>query len=143
MSSADKISLEKNSEYELRNDLHFLHAIEQIFKSSPHFEELCSHEIQVAQIRPHERWVEQDPLEILEAVRVCAARAIEKLDSFIPRIYSIKDIISIGITNQRETIVVWDKHTGLPLHNAIGKLMNQYFVLKINSLSLSLHFFCL
>lgn len=92
-----------------------------MFKASPHFEELCTHEIQVTQISPNDRWVEQDPLEILEAVRTCAEKAIAKLDNFIPSIYSIKDIISIGITNQRETVVVWDKHTGQPLHNAIGK----------------------
>lgn len=75
----------------------------------------------MTQICPRDRWVEQDPLEILEAVRISAETAIAKLDNFIPSIYSIKDIISIGITNQRETLCVWDKHTGLPLHNAIGK----------------------
>lgn len=72
--------------------------------------------------------MEQDPLEILEAVRISAEKAIEKLDNFIPSIYSIKDIISIGITNQRETCVVWDKHTGQPLYNAIGKYI--FFVLS-------------
>lgn len=43
------------------------------------------------------------------------------MDNFIPSIYSVKDIVAIGITNQRETVVVWDKYTGRPLHNAIGK----------------------
>lgn len=65
--------------------------------------------------------MEQDPLEILDAVRKCAAKAIRKLDNFIPSIYNVKDIVAIGVTNQRETTVVWDKHTGLPLYNAIGK----------------------
>jgi len=31
------------------------------------------------------------------------------------------DIVAIGITNQRETVIVWDKYTGQPLYNAIGK----------------------
>lgn len=35
--------------------------------------------------------------------------------------YNIKDIVCLGITNQRETTVVWDKITGKPLYNAIGR----------------------
>lgn len=35
----------------------------------------------------------------------------------------VKDIVTIGITNQRETTIVWDKTTGLPLYNAIGNLL--------------------
>lgn len=93
----------------------------QIFKT-PHFEELCSHEIDIQQISPRERWVEHDPEQILDAVRSAAAQAIKKLDNFIPSIYSVKDIVSIGVTNQRETVVAWDKYTGEPLHNAIGEL---------------------
>lgn len=33
----------------------------------------------------------------------------------------VKDIVALGITNQRETTIVWDKHTGEPLFNALGK----------------------
>lgn len=65
--------------------------------------------------------MEQDPLQILEAVRKCSAEAIRKLDSLVPNIYSRSDIAAVGITNQRETVVVWDKYTGKPLHNAIGE----------------------
>ncbi|XP_055314073.1 glycerol kinase-like isoform X2 [Sitodiplosis mosellana] len=90
-----------------------------IFKSKPHFEELCSHEIEIEQIHPQNRWVEQDPLTILDAVDKCSAEAIRKLDNFIPSIYSKSDIAAVGITNQRETVVIWDKQTGKPLHNAI------------------------
>ena len=90
-------------------------SIVQIFKL-PSFEELCAHEIPTTQIQPNGRWIEQDPLEILAAVRQSAAEAIKKLKG-----YSISDIVAIGLTNQRETTIVWDKFTGLPLYNAIGK----------------------
>lgn len=92
----------------------------QIFKT-PGFEELCSHEIEIEQISPENRWVEHNPLQVLQAVRDCAAKAIAKLDNFIPNIYSVKNIVSIGVTNQRETLVAWDKYTGEPLYNAIGE----------------------
>lgn len=82
---------------------------------------MCTHEIEIKQISPHDRWVEHDPMQILEAVRGCASRAIEKLDNFIPDIYSVKDIVTIGVTNQRETLVAWDKYTGEPFYNAIGE----------------------
>lgn len=63
------------------------------------------------------RWVEHDPMEILESVRVCTAKALDKaaVDG-----YSVEaGLKAIGITNQRETSVVWSKSTGLPLYNAI------------------------
>lgn len=65
--------------------------------------------------------MEQNPLAILEAVRICAAEAINKLNNIIPNVYSKSDIAAVGITNQRETVIVWDKYTGKPLYNAIGK----------------------
>lgn len=92
----------------------------QIFKTKPQFEELCSHELEIKQILPNERWVEQDPLQTLSAIRTCATEAVRKLDECIPCVYNRSDIAAVGITNQRETVVVWDKKTGKPLHNAIG-----------------------
>lgn len=89
----------------------------KIFKSDPHFKELCSHEIKVTQICPRDVCVEQDPSEILESALECARKAIEQL----PQPFTPQDIVAIGVTNQRETVVVWDKATGKPLHNAIGK----------------------
>lgn len=65
-------------------------------------------------------------MEILEAVRMCANEAIRKLDTLIPSTYSKSDIATIGVTNQRETVIVWDKNTGKPLYNAIG--MFQYYL---------------
>ena len=63
------------------------------------------------QIFPKQGWVEHDPIEILNT-------QLEVFEELISSI-SLSDIISIGITNQRETTVIWDKETGKPLYNAI------------------------
>ena len=63
------------------------------------------------QIFPKQGWVEHDPIEILNT-------QLEVFEELINTI-SPNDIISIGITNQRETTVIWDKETGKPLYNAI------------------------
>lgn len=65
------------------------------------------------QIFPHDGWVEHDPTEIWATQIGVAHEALAKtgLDGV--------DIAAIGITNQRETTVVWDKHTGKPVYNAI------------------------
>ena len=62
-------------------------------------------------------WVEHDPLEIWTRVQEVMAGALEKASNQ----YSVNSdqIAAIGITNQRETTVVWDKSTGLPVYNAI------------------------
>jgi len=65
------------------------------------------------QILPKPGWVEHDPLEIWERTQEVMKGALEK-----GRI-SPKDIAAIGITNQRETAVVWEKSTGKPVGNAI------------------------
>jgi glycerol kinase (EC 2.7.1.30) len=62
---------------------------------------------------PHSGWVEHDPEEIWQSVLTTSRLAIEKGG------IAAKDIAGIGITNQRETTVVWDRETGLPIHNAI------------------------
>lgn len=66
-----------------------------------------------AQIYPRPGWVEHSPLEIWEKTRLCMKEALER-----SRI-SPRDLEAIGVTNQRETTVVWDPRTGAPLHNAI------------------------
>lgn len=65
------------------------------------------------QLFPQSGWVEHDPMEILNT----QLGVLEKLitDQGVPP----ADIKAIGITNQRETTVVWDKHTGVPVYNAI------------------------
>ncbi len=65
------------------------------------------------QIFPRPGWVEHDPQEIWASQVSVAAEALTKKD-IIPA-----DIAAIGITNQRETTVVWDRRTGKPIHNAI------------------------
>ena len=65
------------------------------------------------QIYPKPGWVEHDPLEIWSSQVSVVTEAIAKAG-----LNSI-DIHAIGITNQRETTVVWDKETGLPIYNAI------------------------
>lgn len=86
-----------------------------IFKL-PEFEEIASHQVRITQIVPRDGWTEQNPVEVLEAVRLCAIEACHQVEKLG---YLVKDIAAIGITNQRETTVVWDKNTGEPLYNAI------------------------
>lgn len=77
------------------------------------------HQIDVKSIHPREGWVEQNPLEILHAVKKCMEIAVDNLTQLD---IDPSDILTIGITNQRETVVLWDKFTGEPLYNAIGIL---------------------
>jgi glycerol kinase len=65
------------------------------------------------QIFPQPGWVEHDPNEIWSTQLGVAAEAISKAG------LTVRDIAAIGITNQRETTVVWDRTTGKPVHNAI------------------------
>jgi len=65
------------------------------------------------QIFPRSGWVEHDPLEIWETQIATALEALEKAN------LTAKDIAAVGITNQRETTILWNKTTGVPLHNAI------------------------
>uniref|UniRef100_A0A224XMQ6 Probable glycerol kinase n=1 Tax=Panstrongylus lignarius TaxID=156445 RepID=A0A224XMQ6_9HEMI len=79
-------------------------------------EVLTYHQKEINQITPHEGWVEQDPIEILESTKECINQTIENLKKLD---IDPDDIVATGITNQRETTVVWNPETGLPLHNAI------------------------
>ncbi|MCQ9385304.1 glycerol kinase GlpK [Brevibacterium sp. 50QC2O2] len=65
------------------------------------------------QIFPRAGWVEHDPLEIWRNVRRAVADCLSKAELDASR------IAAVGITNQRETTVVWNRHTGEPVYNAI------------------------
>jgi glycerol kinase len=65
------------------------------------------------QYYPQPGWVEHDPIEILTSQMACAVEALAKVGAR-PR-----DLAAIGITNQRETVIVWDRATGMPIHPAI------------------------
>ncbi|HZK16832.1 MAG: glycerol kinase GlpK [Candidatus Omnitrophota bacterium] len=65
------------------------------------------------QIYPKPGWVEHDPMEIIQATKDVIAGALNKLK------IDVKEIAAVGVTNQRETAVVWEKATGKPVHNAI------------------------
>ncbi|MFY9262160.1 MAG: glycerol kinase GlpK [Actinomycetaceae bacterium] len=65
------------------------------------------------QIMPHAGWVEHDPREIMGNVRKVIGLALSNAD------INRHDIAAVGITNQRETTVVWDRNTGEQVYNAI------------------------
>ncbi|XP_026122431.1 glycerol kinase-like isoform X5 [Carassius auratus] len=77
---------------------------------------LSHHQVEIKQSFPKEGWVEEDPKEILQSVYECMDRTCEKLTQLNIDISNIK---AVGVTNQRETTIVWDKDTGEPLYNAI------------------------
>ncbi|MFN8440966.1 MAG: glycerol kinase GlpK [Caldilineaceae bacterium] len=66
-----------------------------------------------SQIFPQSGWVEHDPLEIWERVRAVIGATLAKAE------INASQIAAIGVTNQRETAVVWNRHTGQPVYNAI------------------------
>ena len=65
------------------------------------------------QIYPQAGWVEHDPMEIWASQLSVTTEAISKIGA------AAEEIAGIGITNQRETTIVWDRHTGQPVYNAI------------------------
>ncbi len=70
-----------------------------------------SHGIPLRQIYPANGWVEHDAREIWQAALACARAVLKGMEA--------GDVAAIGITNQRETSLIWDRKTGAPLHNAI------------------------
>ena len=65
------------------------------------------------QIYPKPGWVEHDPVEIMENTHEVIGAALGRAD------LSAADLAAVGITNQRETTLLWDRVTGRPLHNAV------------------------
>ena len=97
----------------------FLLAIDQGTTSSraivfdPELRPVAVAQREIRQIYPAPGWVEHDPEDIWQTVVATAQEAIARAGA------GAKDIAAIGITNQRETAVVWDRATGRPIHNAI------------------------
>lgn len=71
------------------------------------------HQIDLTQFYPHEGWVEHDPEEIWQNTLECCKQALHKKN------LSANDVLAVGITNQRETTIIWDKTTGKPIYPAI------------------------
>jgi len=74
---------------------------------------VSSHQMEHEQIFPKAGWVEHDPMEIWSRTQDVIRGALEGKN------ISAEEVAAIGITNQRETTVVWDKNTGKPVYNAI------------------------
>src|SRR6187402_1950015 len=68
---------------------------------------------ELPQIYPQPGWVEHDPMEIWRGQLATAREALAKAG------LKASDIAALGITNQRETTVVWNRETGRPIHHAI------------------------
>src|SRR3954464_9447917 len=75
--------------------------------------EIGRHQIEHRQLLPGAGRVEHDALEIWENTRKCIAVALGETG------LGPGDLAAVGITNQRESVVVWDRATGLPCHNVI------------------------
>ncbi len=82
-----------------------------IFDHAGAIRAVAQHEFR--QIYPQAGWVEHDPSEIWATQLATARQALAGAG------LAAADIAAVGITNQRETTVVWDRHTGRPIHNAI------------------------
>ncbi|MDR1537014.1 MAG: glycerol kinase GlpK [Clostridiales bacterium] len=74
---------------------------------------ISSAHVEFKQIFPKDGWVEHDACEILSSSLEAANRALAEAN------LDAKDISALGLTNQRETAIVWDKRTGRPLYNAV------------------------
>jgi glycerol kinase len=72
-----------------------------------------AHQLEHEQIYPQPGWVEHDPMEIWDRTQDVIKGALKNAGA------TAADIAAVGVTNQRETTVVWDKNTGKPYHNAL------------------------
>lgn len=75
--------------------------------------EVGRHQLEHEQVMPQAGWVEHNPLEIWERTQTVIGSTLSHLN------LQAGDLSALGITNQRETTVVWNRRTGRPMHNAI------------------------
>lgn len=80
---------------------------------------IASHQTEFTQYFTHPGWQEQDPHEIIDKINENIREAVKSLEAG-PGGYKASDIKVIGVTNQRETTVVWDKDTGKALTRCIA-----------------------
>lgn len=74
---------------------------------------IAQHQIEFKQYFPEPAWVEHDAEEIWQSVLECCRTAIQKAN------INIENLAAIGISNQRETTIIWDRKTGAPIYTAI------------------------
>ncbi|KAI8381537.1 uncharacterized protein BYT42DRAFT_566869 [Radiomyces spectabilis] len=106
---------------------------------------VTSHQLEFEQIYPRPGWVEHDPYDLLDSVIRCADEAMRKFGMMGHKSHHMK---ALGITNQRETTIVWDRKTGEPLYNAIvwsdtrtNKLV-QHFLQKQKEMNINVSEIC-
>lgn len=98
---------------------HYLLAIDQGTTNSraiifnTHGNVISQHDILLTQTYPHDGWVEQNPQEIADNTIACCREVLRKAQ------LTAEQIAAIGISNQRETTIIWDRHTGEPIYPAI------------------------
>lgn len=86
---------------------------------------IAQHQTPIRHKTPQPGWVEQNPQDILDTVNYSMESVANKLlaQELVSSLAEIpKKIRAIGLTNQRETTILWDKHTGKPLYPAICML---------------------
>ncbi|GJN86352.1 glycerol kinase 2 [Purpureocillium lilacinum] len=79
-------------------------------------EPVASHQMGFKNIHPNSGWHEHDPYELLQSVETCIEKATEQFRS---KGFDPSAVRAVGLTNQRETLVLWDRTTGEPLYNAV------------------------
>ena len=78
---------------------------------------VAQHQLEFEQKYPQPGWHEHSPAELIDTVRECVEKATQ---DFLDQGHEVSEIRAVGITNQRETTLVWDERTGEPLHEAIA-----------------------
>ncbi|GIM04542.1 hypothetical protein Vretimale_9090 [Volvox reticuliferus] len=92
----------------------------RVFMFDRDFTPVASHQVDLPQIYPQAGWCEHDPVDIWHTVLECLSRAWEDLEQRAEAARQPPPLmVALGITNQRETTVVWHRITGEPLYNAI------------------------
>ncbi|EOD50145.1 putative glycerol kinase protein [Neofusicoccum parvum UCRNP2] len=113
----------RSDSYEKRMEQFFIGSIDQGTTSSRFIifdgtgTPVAMHQIEFTQKYPESGWHEHDPWELVQTVKECIEEATKKFEQLG---HKVSDIKAVGITNQRETVLVWDAETGEPLHNAIA-----------------------